>query len=82
MISEECKNRIVNWKFAQARSKLTGDETVVEKDVIGALADMLGDPGWSIDGSLGVLVDTLVVQMVDSVLYNDEDDEDEEDAQD
>jgi hypothetical protein len=67
VLSDEVKDRLVNWKFEQAWRRLThGDDssapTQEEAEVVQALADMLGDPGW-FEGNLGVVIDAALTTL-------------------
>lgn len=55
MISDDCFNRIVNWKFRSAFDLIDFDASPDEREVIGALAAMFGNIGW-FGGDMGLIV--------------------------
>jgi hypothetical protein len=55
MISEDCVDRLVNWKFDRAEDFLTDDATLQEREVVQALARAFGNSGWFF-GYMGVIV--------------------------
>ena len=57
-INAQVKNRLENYKFGQARQLMEGHEP--EFEVIDALADLLGNVGFAVEGKIGVLVGFVV----------------------
>lgn len=55
MISDECFDRVVNWKFMSAEEHLTDEATAEERIVIETLARMFGNSGW-FWGDMGTVV--------------------------
>lgn len=54
-INEDLYSRLYNYKFEQAKQYLGGEPDEI-KLLVNALADMFGDVGWGLDGSIGILV--------------------------
>lgn len=66
MLSEKVRNRLYNWKFAQAANQLEiEDEADIQQgddgecELVCALALVLGDCGW-FEGNLGIIVTAAV----------------------
>ncbi len=65
MLSDRVKDRLLNWKFEQARTcmlaeindvdRLTPLPTESEQETVHALADTFGNPGW-FEGSMADIV--------------------------
>lgn len=55
MLSEDCKSHLDNWKFEQAAERLDERATEDERDLVNALAQTFGNPGW-FAGSMGTIV--------------------------
>jgi hypothetical protein len=67
-LSEECKERLHNWKFERAQDFLAQSEPDIrETELVKALAAAFGNSGW-FDGHMGFIVGTAV-----STLIGDED---------
>ena len=60
MLTPECKERLANWKFSQAQQELTDDATANEREIVDALAALLGNPGW-FEGNIGILTHAIVL---------------------
>ena len=58
------RSRLENWKFAQAVPYLSGEPPEV-REVVVALAALLGDCGWGIGGALGCIVEAVVGMLLD-----------------
>jgi hypothetical protein len=54
-MNEKLKSRLVNWKFSQALNHLDDELTAGQRELIEALARLVGDSGW-FEGDIGVLV--------------------------
>jgi hypothetical protein len=55
VLTDECQNRLYNWKFRQAASELTDQATVPEREAVEQLAESFGNPGWFVGhGPVGV----------------------------
>lgn len=54
-LTDECINRLYNWKFGQAANELTIDATPEERELVEALA-IFGDPGWFLRGEMEVIL--------------------------
>jgi hypothetical protein len=63
-LSEECTGRLANWKFAQAAALLDGDCEPGERELVEALAALLGDCGWLPGGSLAVVVSEALAPLI------------------
>jgi hypothetical protein len=53
-LSEECADRLYNWKFEQALDYL-GGATSGERQLVEALSATFGNSGW-FGGSLGIII--------------------------
>ena len=64
MLTEECKNRLENWKFDQAKEYLAdSNPTDREQELVDALAAVFGNGGWlfgQIEIIVGAAVETLI----------------------
>jgi hypothetical protein len=60
MLTPDCTERLENWKFRQAAQELTEDATESEREVIEALAALLGNSGW-FDGNIGIVTRAIVL---------------------
>ena len=62
-INDELRGRLYNWKFESALNYLENeDESVVNETK--ALAATLGNVGWSLRGTMGVLVAGVVKRLI------------------
>lgn len=66
-LTDECVNRLYNWKFEQAQRYLTDEATDHERHTVDALVRLFGNPGWGIGGDLGVLVRATVRDLIGDV---------------
>jgi hypothetical protein len=61
-MTAQVKNRLENYKFGQARQLMAGDEP--EFEVVDALAELVGNVGYALEGKLGVLVEYIVDRLL------------------
>ena len=75
MLNEDCENRLENWKFLSAQRYCTPETAKYEREVINALAEMVGNCGWLPRGTLGVLIGVAVDALIDGRLADQETDD-------
>lgn len=63
MITEDCKNKLLNYKFKSAAEKLSSDDMSDEAAVIKNLSDTFDNCGW-INGSMGNLIQFIVNTLI------------------
>ncbi len=65
MITPDCLNRLINFKFRDAADELTGDSTKRERDLVKALAETFGNPGWFVGGAMEVIIFAAIQSIVE-----------------
>jgi hypothetical protein len=55
VLTEECKNRLANWKFDSAVSQLTNMASPYEHRLVTVLSRQFGNSGW-FTGDIALLV--------------------------
>lgn len=65
MLSDEVRDLVAAYKFMQAKLYLTPEATPSEKATISALADVFGNPGWTIGGALDKVIEAAVSHVLE-----------------
>lgn len=62
-LDDELLSRLHDHKFGQAQALLRPDHPELFRDLVTALAELLGSPGWGLEGKFGDLVDATLDMM-------------------